>query len=251
MESNVSLILNGISQIDGYNRLTSEIKSLINHVITNFLLKKISGKVASKRISALFENEELVNEINTVFKAFSYQMPLNQYKEKYQQNIPRKIGNWTPSEDEKLLEAVHKFGTNNWTAISEYVGNGRTKAQCSQRWDRTLDPTISKEEWTPEETKKLIEGVKKFGTKSWVKISKFIGTRSDVQCRYRYNTAIIGRHKSDIYRGPSKPKRLPNIKIKDNENDEDVKEEDQNEKNDRFSFLDKIDFNDDMTNLPF
>ena len=244
----MAIIMNGISKIEGYDSLAPDIKSLIVHVITNFLNKKISSKVASKRISALFETEELVNEVNTVLQAYSYQMPLQQYKDKYQNHLPRKSGNWTPSEDAKLIEAVTKLGTNNWGAIAEYVGNGRTKSQCSQRWDRTLDPTISRDEWTTEETKKLIAAVKKYGTKSWVKVSKEIGTRSDVQCRYRYNNTVIGHNKSDTYRGSVKPRIRQSISTTTST----TEDSDKGDKKDRFSFLDKLEFTEDIiSNITF
>jgi hypothetical protein len=96
---------------------------------------------------------------------------------------------WTGLEDVRLLAAVHRFGlsaTTNWTLVAQFVGNGRSRSQCSQRWIRVLDPRISKRHWTPEEDARLAEFVRRLGEKSWMKIACEMGNRSDVQCRYRY-----------------------------------------------------------------
>jgi len=94
---------------------------------------------------------------------------------------------WTSEEDINLLAGVLRFGIDNWSIISDIVGNNRSRAQCSQRWFRGLDPRICKKRWTSEEDKLLLEMVSKYGETSWAKISSAIGNRSDVQCRYRFH----------------------------------------------------------------
>jgi hypothetical protein len=93
---------------------------------------------------------------------------------------------WSTYEDQRLLAGIFKFGIENWTAISQFVGNARTRSQCSQRWYRGLNPSISKDNWTPEEEDRLLHWVLTSGTKSWTTIASKLGGRSDVQCRYRY-----------------------------------------------------------------
>jgi hypothetical protein len=100
-----------------------------------------------------------------------------------------KTRSWTSQEDNRLLAGVRKFGLvagSTWSAIAEFVGNGRSRSQCSQRWIRVLDPRICKGGWTREEDRALIELVGLYGEKSWMKIGTELGNRSDVQCRYRY-----------------------------------------------------------------
>ena len=80
---------------------------------------------------------------------------------------------------------VHLCGEN-WNDVAEFVGGGRTRSQCSQRWYRVIDPRITKEHWTPEEEKKLLDLVQKYGEKSWIKVAAEMVGRSDVQCRYKY-----------------------------------------------------------------
>ena len=98
----------------------------------------------------------------------------------------KKTRSWTTQEDMRLLAGVHKYGLDAWSSVAHFVGNGRTRSQCSQRWIRVLDPRISKELWTRAESNKLLELVKQHGEKSWMKIATELGNRSDVQCRYHF-----------------------------------------------------------------
>nr|AGM32435.1 Myb-like DNA-binding domain containing protein [Coptotermes formosanus] len=99
----------------------------------------------------------------------------------------KKVRSWTKTEDVRLLAGMLRFGQESWTSIANFVGNSRNRAQCSQRWNRGLNPRISKEIWLPEEDIYLYQLVQAFGSKSWTKISSRMNHRSDVQCRYRWN----------------------------------------------------------------
>ncbi|EAX96507.1 Myb-like DNA-binding domain containing protein [Trichomonas vaginalis G3] len=102
------------------------------------------------------------------------------------ENPNKKSKTWTKHEDQRLLAAIHKYGFLDWNKISEFVGNGRSRSQCVQRWSRSLNPLINKTQWTKEEDEKLLRLVNKHGKRSWTKISNEIDGRTDVQCRYRY-----------------------------------------------------------------
>lgn len=102
----------------------------------------------------------------------------------------KKTRSWTPQEDTRLLGGIYRFGADNWTTISVYVGNGRTRAQCCQRWTRGLNPRISKSLWSYEEDMKLVHLVHTYGDKSWTRIASMMGNRSDVQCRYHYHQVM-------------------------------------------------------------
>jgi len=104
---------------------------------------------------------------------------------------------WTKSEDFRLLAGVFKYGTEDWVSISKFVGNGRDRAQCAQRWHRGLDPRLCKDQWTPDEDEKLIMVVTFHYNKGWTYISRQMGNRSDVQCRYHLTHLVregIVRH---------------------------------------------------------
>jgi hypothetical protein len=109
----------------------------------------------------------------------------------------RRNQQWMPVEDTRLWAAIHKYGTENWNLIARYVGNGRTRSQCSQRWQRGLDPRISRSRWSAGEEALLLQLVATYGKKSWIRISNALGNRSDVQCRYRFHQIQKGRTASD------------------------------------------------------
>ncbi|KAI5525371.1 RNA polymerase II transcription regulator recruiting protein [Trichomonas vaginalis G3] len=54
---------------------------------------------------------------------------------------------WTAAEDDKLTDAVRRFGAKNWGKIAEYVGT-RTGKQCRERWIIHHDPSYSHDVWT-------------------------------------------------------------------------------------------------------
>lgn len=99
---------------------------------------------------------------------------------------------WSAEEDERLLAGIYHFGLSDWHRVSQFVGNRRTRAQCGQRWLRCLDPNMKKEKWTTEEDAQLIRLVETYGEHAWAKIAKDLGSRTDVQCRYRYIHHIRG-----------------------------------------------------------
>ena len=105
-------------------------------------------------------------------------------------NGRKKNRQWSTHEDHRLLAGILRNGMANWTAISKFIGNGRTRSQCSQRWHRGLDPRICKDQWTREEETKLVALVRQYGDASWTNIASKMGNRSDVQCRYRYRQII-------------------------------------------------------------
>jgi hypothetical protein len=102
----------------------------------------------------------------------------------------RKFQSWSHGEDIRLLSGIYQYGVRSWSTISRFVGNGRTRTQCAQRWSRSLNPRIQKETWSHEEESALVGYVAKFGEKSWSRIAALLGTRSDVQCRYHYNQIV-------------------------------------------------------------
>lgn len=104
----------------------------------------------------------------------------------------RKSRAWIQYEDQRLLAGILRNGIENWTPISKFVGNGRTRSQCSQRWYRSIDPRISKDQWTKAEEEKLVRLVDEYGDKSWTNIALKLGNRSDMQCRYKYRQLTKG-----------------------------------------------------------
>ena len=100
---------------------------------------------------------------------------------------------WRPYEDQRLICGIHRYGIGCWTSIAAFVGNGRTRNQCSQRWYRGLDPSICRDQWTRDEEERLIQLIEVQGETIWTRIATLLGNRTDVQCRYRYGQLVKER----------------------------------------------------------
>lgn len=107
-------------------------------------------------------------------------------------NNRKKTRTWGGYEDQRLVGGIYRFGLDNWPMVAAFVGNGRTRAQCAQRWARGLNPKICKKHWSSEEDEQLKQLVQTYGDKAWTKIAAAFGNRSDVQCRYHYRQLVKG-----------------------------------------------------------
>ncbi|KAM9295965.1 LOW QUALITY PROTEIN: myb-related protein B [Gastrophryne carolinensis] len=96
---------------------------------------------------------------------------------------------WTQEEDETLKALVKKCGQGEWRTIASHMTN-RTEQQCQHRWQRVLHPDLVKGPWTKEEDEKVIELVKKYGTKHWTLIAKQLKGRMGKQCRERWHNHL-------------------------------------------------------------
>lgn len=161
-------------------------------MLERFISNMISFEEASAYSSSISGTSQPVEKIRDILKICTEPMPPASAN-KPPENEPevaegsrKKSRCWTAQEDERLLAGIHRFGSDNWTSISRFVGNGRTRSQCSQRWYRGLDPHLSKEQWNVAEESLLLQLVQLYGDRSWTQIAAKIGNRSDVQCRYKY-----------------------------------------------------------------
>lgn len=96
---------------------------------------------------------------------------------------------WTAEEDERLKALVKKYGQCDWKLVASNLTN-RTEQQCQHRWLRVLHPDLVKGPWTKEEDEKVIELVKKYGTKHWTLIAKQLKGRMGKQCRERWHNHL-------------------------------------------------------------
>jgi hypothetical protein len=106
-----------------------------------------------------------------------------------------RTGKWSEDEDSKLKNAVQKHGGKGWGKISALVP-GRTRRQCSSRWENILDPSIDRANgrtgtWSEDEDSKLKNAVQKHGGKGWVTISALVPGRTRSQCRHRWHSALV------------------------------------------------------------
>jgi Myb-like DNA-binding protein FlbD len=92
--------------------------------------------------------------------------------------------NWNDKEDDTLRRMVATHGKQ-WALIAQHIP-GRTASQVAARWEKCIDPSITKGPFTPEEDAVILDFVQKNGPRSWPRITQFIPQRSSKQCRERW-----------------------------------------------------------------
>jgi hypothetical protein len=167
----------------------------IRSLVTRYASGTLTHEAAAKLYEEKFNSSTAIEKLREILEVSDD--PLPPRSDSPDEGLRRKTQPWSPPEDTRLLAAIHRFGRENWTAIAQFVGNGRTRSQCSQRWQRGLDPRISRSPWTAHEESSLRRLVALHGEKSWIRVSLEMGNRSDVQCRYRYMQIQKGRSPLD------------------------------------------------------
>jgi len=166
------------------------INSLVIEKIRFIMSERIRGKIGvdecKNLLDPLLKNHHPREWLEMILSTNDIPIPIQGNDDPKEKGIRKKTRSWTTYEDQRLVAGIHKYGLENWGKISCFVGSGRTRAQCVQRWKRGLNPNISKDHWTPLEEEKLIVLVKERGLNGWTSISHELGSRTDVQCRYHY-----------------------------------------------------------------
>lgn len=100
---------------------------------------------------------------------------------------------WTAEEDAALARAVERHGRR-WVRVAEGV-EGRSDAQCLERWSLTVDPNLRKGKWDVEEDGRLGEAVRELMGEGipfdFGEVARRVGGRSRKACRARW--AILRR----------------------------------------------------------
>ncbi|XP_023422174.1 snRNA-activating protein complex subunit 4 isoform X3 [Cavia porcellus] len=109
--------------------------------------------------------------------------------QKFQQhNKALKRREWTEEEDRMLTQLVQQMRVGSHVPYRRivYYMEGRDSMQLIYRWTKSLDPSLKKGFWAPDEDAKLLRAVAKYGEQDWFKIREEVPGRSDAQCRDRY-----------------------------------------------------------------
>ncbi|ORX44765.1 hypothetical protein DM01DRAFT_257984, partial [Hesseltinella vesiculosa] len=124
-------------------------------------------------------------------------------------------GRWSPDEDEILIKCVRtELKSNNndtnrlpWNAIAKSIPH-RTGIQCQSRWTEALDPTVRKGRWDKYEDELLRKSVHQLGC-CWIRVAHCIPSRTQRQCRTRWNQIRNTRRPSKRQPSSSLPSTSP------------------------------------------
>nr|APY20264.1 MYB type transcriptional factor R4 [Pyrus betulifolia] len=115
---------------------------------------------------------------------------------------------WTAKEDKNLLYFVQEKGINNWFDIAVSLGTNRTPFQCLARYQRSLNASILKREWTKDEDAKLRSAVETLGEGNWQAVASALGGRAGTQCSNRWKKSLHPTKKREGRWTPEEDKRL-------------------------------------------
>ena len=175
---------------DAHRNLRENELGDIEEVFNSFVTGRIPYPEASRLLVQYLGDTSILDRISTIMQTPEQPLPVLSNPGPGARNARAKTRPWTPYEDQRLLAGLHRYGFSDWTTIARFVGNGRSKSQCSQRWNRGLDPAINKAQWSAEEENILLQMIALYGDKCWTKIAYELGNRSDVQCRYHYKQML-------------------------------------------------------------
>ena len=92
--------------------------------------------------------------------------------------------NWNQEEDNLLRELIQQYGKQ-WSVIATHIPN-RTATQIAARWEKCINPKLTKGPFNSEEDRLIIEFVEKHGCHAWPKITSVLPHRTPKQCRERW-----------------------------------------------------------------
>eukprot|EP01134_Creolimax_fragrantissima_P005412 CFRG5412T1 len=151
-------------------------------------LRNLVGRQQEKRDSKTIAWSDVAQRMET--------RTLKQCRERWSCTLDPSVkhGAYTKEEDDIILDAVERAKNlpndrGFWTKLGAKMG--RTYLSCKHRYDRTLNPSLSKGKWTEEEVEKFKNLLNEHG-KSWTVIARYMGTRQAKQCQSFYQSRGLG-----------------------------------------------------------
>ncbi|KAG2013939.1 nucleolar protein, variant 2 [Coprinopsis cinerea AmutBmut pab1-1] len=113
-------------------------------------------------------------------------------------SVARTRHTWDAKSDRALLESVDIYGINNWMSVAQHVSPHATHTQCQGRYYKSLDPSIKRGAWTPEEDARLTKLVASLGS-AWVKVAEFMPGRTNDQCHERWTEGMNSSSSKNVW----------------------------------------------------
>ncbi|KAL1221647.1 Transcription factor MYB3R-4 [Cardamine amara subsp. amara] len=104
-------------------------------------------------------------------------------------------GPWSEAEDKNLLRIIERKSLTDWVDIAISLGTNRTPFQCLARYQRSLNASILRKEWTAEEDEQLRAAVELFGDKNWQSVANVLEGRAGTQCSNRWKKSLLPTRK--------------------------------------------------------
>lgn len=115
-------------------------------------------------------------------------------------NRSNKNQKWSTEDDEKLTQLVNTGDPLDWGAIAQEFPT-KTQQQVMERWNKVINPALTKGSWTGQEDQIIMQFVAQYGKKSWSKLAEKLPGRIGKQCRERW----INHLDPDMSHGPFTP----------------------------------------------
>ncbi|KAI3874396.1 hypothetical protein MKW92_047451 [Papaver armeniacum] len=103
--------------------------------------------------------------------------------------IGLKKGPWTPEEDQKLTDYIHRNGHGSWRALPKLAGLNRCGKSCRLRWSNYLRPDIKRGKFSDDEEQLIISLHSVLGNK-WSQIATHLPGRTDNEIKNYWNTHL-------------------------------------------------------------
>lgn len=177
------------------NEFDSIIASISDHDITDENLKEFLPKVNWEQLASMYTKGRSGAECEARWSNCTN--PL----------INKNL--WTKSEEKKLLYIIQHKGISNWIDIAASLGTNRTPFQCLAHYQRSLNPSILKRDWTEDEDDKLCAAVAMYGESNWETIaSSVLEGRTGTQCSNRWTKSLHPKRKRKGKWIPNEDKHL-------------------------------------------
>ncbi|KAK9691512.1 hypothetical protein RND81_09G201800 [Saponaria officinalis] len=158
------------------NGVDAMMVSIKNHNITPETIQRFSGKVNWDQLASIYLPRRSGEECETRWLNF--------------ENRLINTGYWTKEEEKKLLSLIEKNGFHNWNSVAEKLSTNRTPYQCLARYQRSLNASILKKDWTEDEDAQLRSAVESFGESNWQAVASVLEGRTGTQCSNRWKKTL-------------------------------------------------------------